>query len=165
MEPPAPDRLVTKISQARVTFREFWFKSSVDGESLEDFSQLPRLSLLRIPYASPVVVSCQSYIIMSSSMSEQVPSLDRTMPEDRDDKTGTQTPALSENEKAVNEMFANAALATDKEHNMTLKQGLKLYPKAIAWSALISTLCAMEGYDISLIGNFCESGVSESEIS
>ena len=37
---------------------------------------------------------------------------------------------------------------------MTLLQGLSLYPHAILWSALISSLCAMEGYDISLIGNF-----------
>jgi hypothetical protein len=96
---------------------------------------------------------------MSSSLPEQVPPLDHdhSVHEDRDDKNGSRTPALSENEKATNEMFANAALATDKEHNMTLKQGLKLYPKAIAWSALISTLCAMEGNDISLIGNFCKS--------
>ena len=54
-------------------------------------------------------------------------------------------------------MVANAQRATILEHGMTLKQGLKLYPKAIMWSALISTLCAMEGYDISLIGNFCTS--------
>lgn len=54
-------------------------------------------------------------------------------------------------------MVANAQRATMLEHGMTLKQGLKLYPKAILWSALISTLCAMEGYDISLIGNFCMS--------
>lgn len=37
---------------------------------------------------------------------------------------------------------------------MTLTQGLRLYPKAIGWSMLISSLCAMEGYDVSLIGNF-----------
>jgi hypothetical protein len=100
---------------------------------------------------------------MSSSLPEQVQPLahDRSVHEDQDDKNGSRTPALSENEKATNEMFANAALATDKEHNMTLKQGLKLYPKAIAWSALISTLCAMEGYDISLIGNFCKSRATQ----
>jgi SP family general alpha glucoside:H+ symporter-like MFS transporter len=75
-----------------------------------------------------------------------------------DDKHRSPLPsrAPSENEKAVKDMFANASSATDKEHNMTLKEGLRLYPKAIAWSALISTLCAMEGYDVSLIGNFCE---------
>lgn len=45
---------------------------------------------------------------------------------------------------------------TDKEHKMTLWQGCKLYPKAILWSVLISSCCAMEGYDISLVGNFCK---------
>jgi SP family general alpha glucoside:H+ symporter-like MFS transporter len=48
-------------------------------------------------------------------------------------------------------MVANARAATEKEHNMTLWQGIKLYPKAIAWSMLISMCCAMEGYDISLV--------------
>lgn len=97
---------------------------------------------------------------MASKVEHDSSSNTATMPptllrEDDKDRDGAQTPRLSESEKAVNEMFANAAAATDKEHNMTLRQGLKLYPKAIAWSALISTLCAMEGYDISLIGNFC----------
>jgi hypothetical protein len=40
---------------------------------------------------------------------------------------------------------------------MTLREGLRLYPKAIAWSVLISSICAMEGYDVALIGNFCMS--------
>ncbi|EAL23052.1 hypothetical protein CNBA8190 [Cryptococcus deneoformans B-3501A] len=51
-------------------------------------------------------------------------------------------------------MFTNAAVATDEEHNMTLWQGCKLYRKGILWSVLISSCCAMEGYDISLVGNF-----------
>ncbi|WVQ84712.1 hypothetical protein IAT38_006868 [Cryptococcus sp. DSM 104549] len=54
----------------------------------------------------------------------------------------------------VNIMFTNAAAATEKEHNMTLMEGIRLYPKAIGWSILISSCCAMEGYDISLLGNF-----------
>ncbi|OPB43514.1 MFS permease (maltose permease) [Trichoderma guizhouense] len=37
---------------------------------------------------------------------------------------------------------------------MTLLQGIKLYPKAIAWSMIISTCIVMEGYDISLVNNF-----------
>lgn len=37
---------------------------------------------------------------------------------------------------------------------MTLLQGLGLYPKAVAWSLLISTCIVMEGYDISLVNNF-----------
>ena len=37
---------------------------------------------------------------------------------------------------------------------MTLMQGIRLYPKAILWPVLIALCCAMEGYDIALIGNF-----------
>ena len=37
---------------------------------------------------------------------------------------------------------------------MSLLQGVRLYPKAIFWAAVISMGCAMEGYDIALIGNF-----------
>ena len=71
---------------------------------------------------------------------------------DRDEKVDQ--PPIAKLSAEAN-MVANAQRATILEHGMTLKQGLKLYPKAIFWSALISTLCAMEGYDISLIGNFC----------
>ncbi|ODN95190.1 MFS transporter, SP family, general alpha glucoside:H+ symporter [Cryptococcus wingfieldii CBS 7118] len=51
-------------------------------------------------------------------------------------------------------MFNNAQAATAKEKSMSLREGIRLYPKAIAWSILISSCCAMEGYDISLLGNF-----------
>ncbi|OXG28518.1 MFS transporter, SP family, general alpha glucoside:H+ symporter [Cryptococcus neoformans Ze90-1] len=62
------------------------------------------------------------------------------------------TQDVEQNEKldSTTNMFTNAAAATDKEHKMTLWQGCKLYPKAILWSVLISSCCAMEGYDISL---------------
>lgn len=56
--------------------------------------------------------------------------------------------------KAAQQTIANAKSATDKEHRMTLLQGIKLYPKAVAWSVLISTCIAMEGYDVCLINNF-----------
>ena len=51
----------------------------------------------------------------------------------------------------------HARAAAHKERNMTLRQGIKLYPKAIFWSVLISTCIVMEGYDISLVNNFCMS--------
>lgn len=57
-------------------------------------------------------------------------------------------------DKAMAEIIRNARLASEKEHSMTLMQGLKLYPKAIAWSVLISTCIIMEGYDIALVNNF-----------
>ncbi|KAI5456299.1 general substrate transporter [Mariannaea sp. PMI_226] len=51
-------------------------------------------------------------------------------------------------------LIENARNAADKEHNMTLRQGIKLYPKAIAWSLLISTCIVMEGFQVSLVNNF-----------
>ena len=54
----------------------------------------------------------------------------------------------------VEEILHGAAQATAKEHKMSLWQGIKLYPKAIGWSLLISTAIIMEGYDITLINSF-----------
>ncbi|CEL01397.1 Putative Alpha-glucoside permease [Aspergillus calidoustus] len=51
-------------------------------------------------------------------------------------------------------IIENAKAATEKEQKMTLLQGIKLYPKAVIWSVVISTCIAMEGYDISLVNNF-----------
>lgn len=39
-------------------------------------------------------------------------------------------------------LVADARAATEAEHRLTLRQGLKRYPKAVAWSLLIST-CIM----------------------
>jgi hypothetical protein len=65
--------------------------------------------------------------------------------------------------KSMNEVIHNAKTATDKEHAMTLWQGIKLYPKAVAWSLLISTCICMEGYDVCLLSNFCTSHAPELE--
>ncbi|KAG9230496.1 sugar porter family MFS transporter [Amylocarpus encephaloides] len=59
-----------------------------------------------------------------------------------------------EHTKSMNQVIRNAKNASDSEHNMSLWQGIKLYPKAVAWSVLISTCIAMEGYDLSLLSNF-----------
>ncbi|KAM3072673.1 hypothetical protein ACMFMF_007008 [Clarireedia jacksonii] len=56
--------------------------------------------------------------------------------------------------KSTEQMLKDARSATEKEHNMSLLQGLRLYPKAVAWSVLISTCIAMEGYDVCLLNNF-----------
>ncbi|KAL1953571.1 hypothetical protein VTO42DRAFT_2598 [Malbranchea cinnamomea] len=52
------------------------------------------------------------------------------------------------------DVLHGAAQATAKEHRMSLWDGIRLYPKAIGWSLLISTAIIMEGYDITLIGSF-----------
>ncbi|KAH0832738.1 hypothetical protein AYO21_00357 [Fonsecaea monophora] len=59
-----------------------------------------------------------------------------------------------EHQKTFDDVIHNAQRATEKEHKMTLWQGIKLYPKAVGWSILISTCIAMEGYDVCLLSNF-----------
>lgn len=44
--------------------------------------------------------------------------------------------------------------ATANEVNMTLRQAVKLYPRAIIFSIIFSTAVVMEGYDFSLMGSF-----------
>lgn len=56
--------------------------------------------------------------------------------------------------RSMSVVIANARSATEKEHKMTLWQGIRLYPKAVAWSILISTCICMEGYDVCLLSNF-----------
>ncbi|KAF2184986.1 MFS alpha-glucoside transporter-like protein [Zopfia rhizophila CBS 207.26] len=53
----------------------------------------------------------------------------------------------------ITNLTTDAAKATEAERNMTLLQGLKLYPKAVGWSILLSGAIIMEGFDIVLIGN------------
>ena len=48
----------------------------------------------------------------------------------------------------------DAKKASDEEQKMTLLQGVRLYPKAIAWSVMISTCIAMEGSQLALVNNF-----------
>ena len=47
----------------------------------------------------------------------------------------------------------DASAAADAETTMSLKEGLKLYPAAIAWSMAISTCIIMEGFDLVLINS------------
>lgn len=55
---------------------------------------------------------------------------------------------------SMKQTIMDAKRASDSEQSMSLMQGIRLYPKAIAWSVLISTCIAMEGYDIALVNNF-----------
>jgi hypothetical protein len=41
--------------------------------------------------------------------------------------------------------------AAQTEHRMTFTQALRLYPKAIGWSFMISLAIIMEGYDTALV--------------
>ena len=50
----------------------------------------------------------------------------------------------------INEDAAGAAFL---ERNQTFLQAIKLYPKAVAWSVLLSTAIVIEGYDTVLLAN------------
>lgn len=71
------------------------------------------------------------------------------------DQVQSQTVPSDDPAKTHMAIIDNARSAADKERKMTLMQGLRLYPKAVAWSVLISTCIVMEGYDVCLINNFC----------
>lgn len=53
----------------------------------------------------------------------------------------------------IQQVTHDANKATQSEQNMTLRQGLRLYPKAVAWSVLLSAAIIMEGFDKVLIAN------------
>lgn len=42
---------------------------------------------------------------------------------------------------------------TEREKNMTLKEGIKEYNKAIIWSVIVSLTIVMDGYNITLLGS------------
>jgi len=50
-------------------------------------------------------------------------------------------------------ILEEAAKATQAEHEMGLLASLKLYPKAVGWSVLLSTAIVMEGFDVVLLAN------------
>jgi MFS transporter, SP family, general alpha glucoside:H+ symporter len=52
------------------------------------------------------------------------------------------------------EVISDAKNATELERHMTFREGVKLYPKAILFSFVLSLAVVMEGYDTALIGNF-----------
>jgi SP family general alpha glucoside:H+ symporter-like MFS transporter len=60
---------------------------------------------------------------------------------------------MSLNNTDIAQLSHDATRATKAEQKMTLREGIRLYPKAIAWSVLLSGAIIMEGYDINLIAN------------
>lgn len=50
------------------------------------------------------------------------------------------------------ETVVNAQDATEQEHDLSLLEAVRMYPKAMFWSFVMSTAVVMEGYDTKLIG-------------
>lgn len=47
-----------------------------------------------------------------------------------------------------------ARAAANKEHEMSVRDAIKLYKKGMAYSILLSMAVVMEGYDLSVVGSF-----------
>ncbi|OBT83370.1 hypothetical protein VE02_08366 [Pseudogymnoascus sp. 03VT05] len=64
-------------------------------------------------------------------------------------------PGKSEpNASFLRDLAVDAEVAATMEKNMTIREAIKKYPKAIFYSMILSLCIIMEGYDTSLIGSF-----------
>lgn len=54
----------------------------------------------------------------------------------------------------LDEAMQDAKEADESERGMPLMTALKTYPKAAAWSLLVSTTLIQEGYDTAILGAF-----------
>ena len=66
------------------------------------------------------------------------------------EKTASLSPGREENvAQAVGEdVMQKAKEGTDAEHNMSVREAFKKYPKAVLFSVVYSTAIVMEGYDL-----------------
>lgn len=65
-------------------------------------------------------------------------------------KTANEAPkAMEDHDSLTNRLRASEA--AQREAQMPLLQCLKLYPKAVAFSVIISACITMEGYDVNLL--------------
>ncbi len=51
-------------------------------------------------------------------------------------------------------LLEESKAATAAEHRMSIMQAIRTYPKAVAFSMILSTAIVMEGYDVVLLANF-----------
>ncbi len=45
-------------------------------------------------------------------------------------------------------LVAEVEDANNREHELKLLEAIRLYPKAVAWSVMMSTALVMDGYDL-----------------
>lgn len=59
----------------------------------------------------------------------------------------------AEAESEAKYVAENVYEQTEKEHNMTLIEGLRLYNRAVIWSVIVSLTIVMDGYNITLLNS------------
>ncbi|KAJ5939082.1 Maltose permease MAL61 [Penicillium verhagenii] len=76
--------------------------------------------------------------------------------EDIADRTTTTVIQDKDEEKyaAAVDTLKGAQRATDDEHGMTLREGIRKYPNAVFWSVLFSMALIMEGFDHAFVSGF-----------
>lgn len=65
----------------------------------------------------------------------------------------TGAPTDHDHLKDASQRRLDANLATEDEHRTTFLAAVKRYPKACAWSAVVSLCIIMDGYDLALMGS------------
>jgi len=78
--------------------------------------------------------------------------------EDVTKPTTTTTTVLREKDAedyiSSDDILKGAVRATDEEHAMSLREGIRKYPKAVFWSIWFSAALIMEGFDHAFITGF-----------
>lgn len=87
----------------------------------------------------------------SASLDTISPSNTTTMASEKPHSTVRQTNA---GKMKGQSQHAEASAATALEHELTFRDAVRLYPKAIFFSLVFSMAIIMEGYDMALIGSF-----------
>jgi hypothetical protein len=100
-----------------------------------NFIQLPQAKLHR----GPVAMSEKQLAHEDSVHMEANGNFDRSW---REEKFGERQLSVVAHDNAI------------EEKDMTIRQALKIYKKAMLWSLAISCVVIMEGYDTNLLGNF-----------
>jgi SP family general alpha glucoside:H+ symporter-like MFS transporter len=76
--------------------------------------------------------------------------------EDITDRTTTTVVREKDEEHYVSasDILKGAQRATEEEHGMSLREGIRKYPRAVFWSILFSSALIMEGFDHAFVSGF-----------
>ena len=76
--------------------------------------------------------------------------------EDIADRATTTVVHEKDGERCVfaSDTLEGAQRATEEEHGMSLREGIRKYPKAVFWSILFSSALIMEGFDHVFVSGF-----------
>ncbi|KAL1407971.1 hypothetical protein Q8F55_004768 [Vanrija albida] len=69
--------------------------------------------------------------------------------------TGTSVTTLPVTEiESADDFLEAAGQGTEREHTLTFREALRLYPGALWWAIAVSFTIVMDGFELSIIGNF-----------